>query len=122
MVNTQMAIKIFKEKNTIGFLLTGYIKTDEFVQVIHNIELLCQEHSDASVLFETTGLKDSDFKIDLKDFDLYKKYWMRLKKIAVVHEGQTSPFIVEEFRDFGSTDIKIFGDDQIEQARKWTAI
>lgn len=114
-----MSIKIVKNKNTIGFLLSGYLTGNDFVNIIHDIELLCKEQDFVHVLFETEDLKAHDFRLSLRDFDLYKKYRACIKKIAVVHEGGQAPFISEQFRHFTSTEIRVFGNQQIEEARKW---
>lgn len=114
-----MSIKIIKDKNTIGFLLSGYLTGNDFVHVIHDIELLCHKQDSVNVLFETENLKTHDFKLNLKDFDLYKKYRSCIKKIAVIHEDGQAPFVGEQFCDFKDTEIRVFEYWQIEEAQKW---
>lgn len=114
-----MSIKIFKNKNTIGFLLSGNLNGNDFIHVIHDIELICAEQESVHVLFETEDIKTHDFKLNMQDFDLYRKYRDKVKMIAVVHEENEAPFIMEKFRAFKQTQFKIFGKQKIKEALNW---
>ena len=114
-----MPIKIMKEKNTIGFLLSGQLTGNEFIHVIHDIELIFKEKNPVSVLFEPQNFFTHNFNFNIKDFDLYKKHRGLLKKIAVVTEGMNVSFIKDHFKAFTNSRIKRFDETQIEKALKW---
>ena len=114
-----MSIKILKNKNTVGFLLSGNLTGNDFINIIHDIESLCHEQDNVHILFKTNDLREHDFIINIKKFDLYRKFRRCIKKIAVVHEGKRAPFIKEQFGCFSDTNIRNFGFQQIEEANQW---
>lgn len=122
MSENEMLNILFKNKNNIGFLLTGCLTGNEFVHVIHQIELLCRENDFVNVLLDTDKIESHDFKLHLRDFDLFKKYQSRIKKIALIHGEGKDLFINRQFMGFANKEIRVFGNEQTENAEKWISV
>ncbi len=109
----------WQEENKIEFQLEGELTRDEFLQIIHQLESLAAMYQNLQVLFDAANVEKFEFKLLLDEYDFYKKYRGHLKRVAVVSDNRFQKFIFRQFNKFSDTEIRSYGTDQIEEARKW---
>ncbi|MBD3290353.1 hypothetical protein GF337_16235 [candidate division KSB1 bacterium] len=110
---------IYHEDNKIEFSIREELTTEEFQQIIHQLESLCTMHSEINVLFDAAGLEKYASNVIWEEYDFYKKYKTHLKRLALVSDRTFESFILKQLNKFSDTEFKAFGLDQIEEARKW---
>lgn len=110
---------IHQDGDQIEFGLWDELSEDEFRQVIHQLESLCTAHQKINVLFDAAGMEKYNFKMLMDEFDFYKKYRSHLDRVALVSDRKFEKFILDQFNKFTDTEFRTFGNEQIEEARKW---
>lgn len=110
---------IWQEDDKIEIALSGKLTSEEFAQVIHQLESLCTMKPHINVLFDAGDIENYDFKIILDEFDFYKKYKNHLNRVALVSDRKFESYLLNQFNKFTNTEFKTFPDNEIEQARKW---
>ena len=110
---------IYQEENKIELSLWDELSADELQQVVHQLESLCTLYPEIHVLFDAGALKKYSVQTMLDEYDFYKKYKKSLKRVAIVSDKTIEKFFLNLLGKFSDTEIKIYDDDQIEQARKW---
>lgn len=110
---------IYQEDNKIEFALWNGLTTDEFQQLIHQLESLCTMYPDINVLFDASGLKKYELNVIMDEYDFYKKYKSHLKRFALVSDKRFEAFVLNQMNKFSDTEIKTYDIDEIEEARKW---
>lgn len=110
---------IYQEENKIELSLWDELTSDELQQIVHQLESLCTMYPDIHVLFDAGMLEKYSLQIVIDEYDFYKKYKKNLKRVAVVSDKRIEKFFLNLLSKFSDTEIKIFDNDQIEEARKW---
>lgn len=110
---------IYQEDNKIELSLWDELTADELQQVVHQLESLCTMYPEIHVLFDAGALKKYSVQMMLDEYDFYKKYKKNLKRVAIVCDKTIAKLFLNLLGKFSDTEMKIFDDDQIEEARSW---
>jgi len=110
---------IWQEEEKIEIGLDGELTSDEFTQVIHQLESLCAMYPNINILFDASQLDKYNFKLVIDEFDFFKKYKNHLHRVALVSDSKFAEFVLNTFNKFTDAEIKSFPIEQVEEARKW---
>lgn len=109
----------WQKQDKIEITLSGELSEDEFIQVIHQLESLCAMYQEINVLLDAREVERYAMTVLLEEMDFYKKYYKRLKRVAIVADMPFEAFVVKAFNKFVETEFKFFKPDEIETARSW---
>ncbi|MEJ2055504.1 MAG: STAS/SEC14 domain-containing protein [Calditrichaceae bacterium] len=110
---------IAQENNKIEIALNDALTKDEFIQIIHHLESLCKTYGPINVLLDATHLETYDFKLIIDEYNFYKEYKDKLRRVALVSDMKFESFIVNIFKSFIDVQFKTFKPEEVEEARKW---
>ncbi|MCB0282059.1 MAG: STAS/SEC14 domain-containing protein [Calditrichae bacterium] len=110
---------IYHEQNNLEMAISGKVSKEDFIQVIHQWESLCQMYPKINILLDAADTKSFDFKILWDEYDFYKKYKTHLDRFALVTDGKTEKMIMSQLDKFSDADFKTFPVADVEDARKW---
>jgi len=110
---------VWQEGDSIEIGLWGELSTDEFKQVIHQLESLSAAHPKINVLLDAGGLEKSDMSVMIEEYDFFKKYKDHLRRVAVITDSRFEELLTNIFNKFTDAEMRVFPNKETEQARRW---
>ena len=111
---------VYQEKESIEIGIDGNFSREEFAEVVHQLESLRTTYTRINVMFDLTNMDGYDKAIAIDEFAFYREHKDALRRVAVVADGKVAEFFTAMYRRFGDVEVKHFGADELEDARKWT--
>lgn len=109
----------WQKEHKIEIVLSGIVTSDEFQQVIHQLESLAKMHQHLNVLIDAVDVKSFGVKVLWDQYDFYKNYKSHLQRLAIVTDTSLHKTMQELFFKFTDTKVQLYPGDQLEEARKW---
>ena len=109
----------YQEQHKIEIVLSDVVTTDEFQQVIHQLESLAKAHQNLNLLIDAVDVKSFGAKVMWEQYEFFKNYKSHLQRLAVVSDSSMHKKIQELFFKFTDTEFKLYSSDELEKARAW---
>jgi vacuolar-type H+-ATPase subunit B/Vma2 len=109
----------WQEGNKIEITIFEELTQSEMEQIIHQLESLSAMYQEINVLIDAVKVKRYDLRIMIENYDFYKKYSKHLKKVAIVSDRKFANWLGEQLNKFTETELKVFKNDELEDARQW---
>jgi hypothetical protein len=109
----------YQQEHKIEIVLSDVVTTDEFQQVIHQLESLAKAHQHLNVLIDAVDVKSFGAKVMWEQYEFFKNYKSHLQRLAVVSDSSMHKKIQELFFKFTDTEFRLYSSDELEKARTW---
>ncbi len=109
----------YQEQHKIEIVLSDVVTTDEFQQVIHQLESLAKAHQNLNVLIDAVAVKSFGAKVMWEQYEFFKNYKSHLQRLAVVSDSSMHKKIQELFFKFTDTEFKLYSSEDLQEARAW---
>ncbi|MBD3375167.1 hypothetical protein GF406_09040 [candidate division KSB1 bacterium] len=109
----------YQQEHKIEIVLSDVVTTDEFQQVIHQLESLAKAHQHLNVLIDAVDVKSFGAKVMWEQYEFFKNYKSHLQRLAVVSDSSMHKKIQELFFKFTDTEFRLYSSDELEKARAW---
>lgn len=108
---------VTKEKGNLEIAVMGHLTTQEFEDIIVEMQFFSKEYESINVLLDFRSLDGYDkiFIDKTRFFDPMKK---QIGRVGVVAAGVTAPVFMEYMKTI-SKDYRRFDAEDLEEARKW---
>ncbi len=109
----------YQEQHKIEIVLSDVVTTDEFQQVIHQLESLAKAHQNLNVLIDAGDVKSFGAKVMWEQYEFFKNYKSHLQRLAVGSDSSLHKKIQELFFRFTDTEFKLYSSDELKEACAW---
>jgi hypothetical protein len=109
----------WQEGNKIEITISGELDRSEMEQIIHQLESLSAMYQEIEVLLDAGNVTKYQLSIMLDNYDFYKKYKKHLKRVAIVSDQKFADWLMNQLNKFSDTEFRVFGNNELEQAREW---
>ena len=110
---------VWQEGNSIEIIVWDELTRKEFKEVLHQLESLCSGNREINVMLDAGGLNKAEVSALKDEYDFYKKYQNHLARVALVTDDRFKQFLAGIFAKFSDLDMRVFTNEQTDEAREW---
>ncbi|SEQ91093.1 SpoIIAA-like [Nitrosomonas sp. Nm51] len=107
-------------RNLVEITITGTLKPEDFKEFGKKTQALINEHDSIRVMIDASGFEGWDnFDAAEQHFDFVKRHHKKVERLGIVAGHTWQHWLAALAQVFVHPHVKVFDQNQIEEAKKW---